>query len=75
MATHAGLPRPDLIAQVQSELHIAYSETRYTQDVLRPDPATIRMQPLRHHRLRLPCEVRTYETHRAGNTSGHLLRH
>lgn len=55
------LPRPDLIAQVQSELHIAYSETRYTQDVLLPDPATPTNEALRHHRLRLPWEVRTYE--------------
>ncbi len=55
------LPRPDLIVQVQSELHIAYSETRYTQDVLLPDPATPPNEALRHHRLRLPWEVRTYE--------------
>ena len=58
---HVGLPRPELIAQVQSELHIAYSETRYTQDVLLPNPATHPNEALRHHRLRLPWEVRTYE--------------
>lgn len=55
------LPRSDLIAQVQNELHIAYSETRYTQDVLLPDPATHSNEAIRHHRLRLPWEVRTYE--------------
>ena len=56
-----GLPRPDLITQVQSELHIAYSETRYTQDVVLPDPRTGANQAIRHHRLRLPCEALTYE--------------
>ena len=56
-----GLPRPDLIAQVQNELHIVYSETRYTQDVVLPDPRTRANQAIRHHRLRLPWEVRTYE--------------
>ncbi|MFH1818701.1 MAG: SpvB/TcaC N-terminal domain-containing protein [Pseudomonadota bacterium] len=58
---HVGMPRPDVIAQVQSELHIAYSEMRYTQDVLLPDPAMYPDAALRHHRLRLPWEVRTYE--------------
>ena len=44
----------ELIQQVQSELHLAYTETRYTNDVnnvLEPD----------NYRLRLPCEVLTYE--------------
>ena len=44
----------ELIQQVQSELHLAYTETRYTNDVntvLDPD----------NYRLRLPCEVLTYE--------------
>jgi RHS repeat-associated protein len=58
---HVDLPRPELIAQVQSELHVAYSETRYTQDVMLPNPATHPNVALRHHRLRLPWEVRTYE--------------
>ena len=63
----SGLPSPDLIHAVQAEEHIAYAETRHTADcVLRAnqvsladtaDPAT----PIRYHRLRLPCEVRTYE--------------
>lgn len=39
-----------LIAAVQGELHLAYVETRHTDDVL--DGA---------YRLRLPCEVRAYE--------------
>jgi len=44
----------ELIQQVQSEMHLAYSETRYTNDVnnvLEPD----------NYRLRLPCEALTYE--------------
>ena len=40
-----------LIRQVQAELHIAYTETRYTNDVDSED----------HYRLRLPCEVSTFE--------------
>ena len=46
---------------MQNELHIAYSETRYTQDLPLPNPATHRNAAIRHHRLRLPWEVRTYE--------------
>ncbi|MFZ4657597.1 MAG: SpvB/TcaC N-terminal domain-containing protein [Caldilineaceae bacterium] len=41
----------DLIAHVQGQLHLAYSETHYTKDAIGDD----------HHRLRLPCEVMTYE--------------
>ncbi len=41
-----------LLATVQGELHIAYAETRYTDDA---PPG------LDSHRLRLPCEVQTYE--------------
>lgn len=58
------LPRPELIAAVQNEEHVAYSEIRYTSDVELP----ISMQPpdeprlaIRHRRLRLPCETLTYE--------------
>ncbi|MEO8678816.1 MAG: toxin TcdB middle/N-terminal domain-containing protein [Vicinamibacterales bacterium] len=58
---HAGLPRPELIAQVQSEQHLAYSEMRYTRDVLLPSPATHPNDALRHHRLRVPCEALAYE--------------
>ncbi len=36
---------------VQQEMHLVYSENRYTDDVDEPD----------HHRLRVPCEVITYE--------------
>ncbi|MEX8518449.1 MAG: SpvB/TcaC N-terminal domain-containing protein [Leptothrix sp. (in: b-proteobacteria)] len=63
----AAIPRQDLIHAVQNELHIAYTETRHTTDAIcranqnaldaQPDPTT----PVRHHRLRLPCVVRTYE--------------
>jgi len=40
-----------LIKAVQNEQHLAYSETRYTGDIDDQD----------NHRLRLPCEVLTYE--------------
>jgi len=49
----AALP-PDAIAlirSVQQESHVAYSETRYTNDVTQPD----------NFRLRVPCEVLTYD--------------
>jgi RHS repeat-associated protein len=42
----------DLIRAVQEELHVAYSETRFTnRDIDEPDT----------YRLRMPCEVQTYE--------------
>ncbi|MBS1789169.1 MAG: toxin [Acidobacteria bacterium] len=41
----------DLIVQTQKEPHLAYTETRYTNDVIEQDA----------HRLRVPCEVITYE--------------
>ena len=47
---------PELIQHVQSERHLAYTETRYTNDV--PDPDHL---DLDNYRLRLPCEVLTYE--------------
>ncbi|MDZ4853662.1 MAG: SpvB/TcaC N-terminal domain-containing protein [Nitrospirota bacterium] len=40
-----------LIHRVQQETHLAYTETRYTNDVADPD----------NYRLRVPCEVLTYE--------------
>ncbi|MGD2089729.1 MAG: SpvB/TcaC N-terminal domain-containing protein [Candidatus Aminicenantes bacterium] len=43
-----------LIAQVQGERHIVYTENRYTNDV--DDPANPDQ-----YRLRVPCEVLTYE--------------
>ena len=46
----------ELIQQVQSELHLAYTETRYTNDVPNPDNPD-----LDNYRLRLPYEVLTYE--------------
>ncbi len=59
-SAYPGLARPDLVAQVQAELHVAYSESRYTQDVvLAAQPAE--GSPIRHHRLRLPCESLHYE--------------
>lgn len=41
----------DRIRQVQQQLHVAYSESRYTNDV--DEPGT--------YRLRVPCEALTYE--------------
>ncbi|PTQ91464.1 RHS repeat-associated protein [Nitrosomonas nitrosa] len=44
-----------LIHNVQRERHLAYTETRYTKDFgIEPEEAD-------HYRLRLPCEVLTYE--------------
>ena len=40
-----------LVAAVQAELHLAYAETRYTQDVFDPDS----------YRVRLPCQLQTYD--------------
>jgi RHS repeat-associated protein len=51
-------PNPGLIDAVQAEEHIAYSEIRYTDDCLRSLSGG---GVLKHHRLRLPCEVLTYE--------------
>jgi len=60
-----GLPadfrRDSLIRAVQSDLHVAYSETRYTEDVVLPTRVPPSTNAIRHHRLRLPCEVKTYE--------------
>jgi RHS repeat-associated protein len=44
----------DVIRSVQAERHIAYTEARFTEEL----EAKWRN---RHHRLPLPCEVRTYE--------------
>jgi RHS repeat-associated protein len=44
-----------LIAKVQQETHLVYTENRFTT----ADPATA--NDLNHHRLPLPCEVKTYE--------------
>lgn len=58
--SYPGLPQPGLIAQVQTELHVAYTESRYTQDEILPARAS-GDSPVRHHRLRLPFEVLRYE--------------
>ncbi|CAH0353123.1 hypothetical protein AQB9606_03073 [Aquabacterium sp. CECT 9606] len=57
---YPGLPRAELIAQLQAELHVAYSESHYTQDIVTPARAGD-ASPIRHHRLRLPFEVLGYE--------------
>lgn len=57
---NANLPQAGLIDHVQQETHIAYTETRYTNDVILPAPG-VGTNPIKHHRLKLPYEVRTYE--------------
>ncbi|MEJ7805950.1 MAG: LamG domain-containing protein, partial [Telluria sp.] len=49
LATHLSL-----IASVQHERHVSYTETHFTNDA-------IGAAPVAHHRLRQPCEVQTYE--------------
>jgi RHS repeat-associated protein len=54
--------RDGLFAAIQAEPHIAYTETRYTSDVIiraKDPPGAV--GAVKHHRLRQPCEVRTYE--------------
>ena len=46
----------ELVQKAQSELHLAYTETRYTNDVPLPDDPDPD-----NYRLRLPCEVLTNE--------------
>lgn len=46
------------IHAVQAERHLAYTETRYTEDF--GSQAADQTAALDHHRLRLPCEVLTY---------------
>jgi RHS repeat-associated protein len=48
-----------LIRQVQQERHLAYSETRYTDDF--GDRLEDKEKAQDNHRLRVPCEVLTYE--------------
>ncbi|MFO0699251.1 MAG: SpvB/TcaC N-terminal domain-containing protein [Nitrospira sp.] len=60
----SGLPRPELLAAVQAEEHIAYTEIRYTGDVVVRQqnlPSSPPVAAVRHRRLRLPCETLTYE--------------
>jgi RHS repeat-associated protein len=48
-----------LIHQLQEELHLAYTETRYTDDFgSRPEDKELSRD---NHRLRVPCEILTYE--------------
>jgi len=49
------------IGAVQAEQHIAYSETHYTADVITQSDPTNPASPIRHYRLRLPCEAQTFE--------------
>lgn len=63
-ADFSGLPRPELIQAVQAEMHLAYVESHYTADVVvpvPPVPPSTSDAAVRHHRLRMPFEVLTYE--------------
>lgn len=59
--SYPGVPDPTRIAAVQDELHVAYTEARTTTDALLAARDNDLRSPLRHHRLRLPCETRAYE--------------
>ncbi|MCA3774830.1 MAG: toxin [Cutibacterium sp.] len=59
--SYPDVPDPARIEAVQKELHVAYTETRTTNDALLAARDNDTSSPLRHHRLRLPCETRTYE--------------
>lgn len=48
------------IRSVQNERHLAYSETRYTADIVMPG-STESGAAILHHRLRLPYQVLTFE--------------
>jgi RHS repeat-associated protein len=47
-----------LIQSLQDELHVAYTETHYTGDVIGPAAG---VDPIQYYRLRAPCEVQIYE--------------
>ena len=49
-----------LIRDVQHEQHVAYTETRYTDDGSAVDPAR-GPAPIGYYRLHVPCEVETFE--------------
>lgn len=54
-----GVPGRALIDECQAETHVVYHEVRSTEDVeVRATPGA---SPVRHRRLRLPCENRRYE--------------
>ncbi len=50
-----------LIDKVQGQTHVAYAEIRYTNKVELPDLSAGQTQPVKHYRLPLPFETRTYE--------------
>jgi len=62
---YGNLPSSALIGAVQAEKHVAYNEMVYTEDARldrRGQPfSNNSTHPLRHHRLRLPCETQTFE--------------
>ena len=48
----------ELIRKVQAELHLSYTETRYTNDYPDNAPETVVAD---QYRLRVPCEISTFE--------------
>ncbi|MES2825377.1 MAG: SpvB/TcaC N-terminal domain-containing protein [Pseudomonadota bacterium] len=60
--THANLDAATIssISQLQREIHLAYTETQFTRDVLLRSSASAN-SAIRYRRLRLPCEVRSCE--------------
>jgi RHS repeat-associated protein len=54
-----------LIQQVQSDMHLAYNETRFSNDVDDPDGFD-------NYRLRQPCEVLTYELTGVAAENSHI---
>ena len=54
---------------MQSELHVAYTETHYTGDAI--DPAA-GADAIQYYRLRVPCEVQTYELTSISSAAGYF---
>ncbi len=50
-----------LIRRVQTDEHISYAETLYTADVMKPSVLNDASSAVKHHRLRVPCGVQTFE--------------
>jgi RHS repeat-associated protein len=54
----------DLINRVQSDKHLIYKETHFTNDVdgfAEPDEQLLLASDINNYRLRIPCEISTFE--------------
>jgi RHS repeat-associated protein len=77
----ATVPHQDRIQRVQAEQHVNYSELRHTDALVVAGPAVPgTTSAVRHHRLPLVCQQRTYELTGLAAASGyfdvgHLRRH